>query len=879
MKRVKIQVYVSHFVATLYDKSLRYGVESFSAPYMSYKWEFNKHTKRNRRVPDKPFYLYDDHKLMFTFHISLLRLFVNMLGLDYKVTREQLEIEDHTKDSYGLPADIKFRDDKYTLRDYQEEVVDKILETENSVCMVNAQTGVGKPIRSTTLIRTPGGWTMIKDLKVNDLVIAPNGKYVNVTGVYHQGPKQLYRLTFADGRTIDAAKDHQWLVYSKSFSIGKKRKMVSKVVTTQDLIDAIGNKLHQLKSRYNHYYLPLVEPEDRYPTNFSIPPYVLGTILGCSATRNIVKVYSVSREVMESIQKHIGEHYIVDIRQAEKSYSGTLSIRGAVDEVIPGYATLLKEKKLLNINPHELFIPEEYFEGSKEQRYELLQGLMDVSGFANPWGNLNIYHQSKTLIMDIAKLVYSLGGLATMKDKQLRFIPNEHKVNKELMYGLTIKLHDPRKAITRFLRGMEYLRDYAPSQHTLRLRITDIERIDTDEATCISVDSPEQLYVADNYIVTHNTMMACYALGQIKKKVAICILPKYMDKWEEDLNKHFSNIEERYLVIQGGDMLRKIMSDPVTYRNNYDIFIFSMRTLMNYVNVYDNRQTLAFEENKYPIAPEDLMQALGIGVFLNDETHQETANISKLMLYFKTSKYILLTATFNSNDNLMVKLYEMMVPESKRIKTTGGKKNYVNIHNIKFFIERANKLKHLTNQGYSQILYEQSILYRSYLLAQYDKMILKYVERDYIKRRKPGQKLLIYCALVDMCKHVANKLKQTYPKLKISTYVQEDDYDNIMTSDISVSTPLSASTGLDIPNLITVIQTISMGSLQANVQMLGRLRYIEKTKLIYDALYCGNMKKHRDLYKQREAATKYIAKEWTYETYRPSPFQDELKLR
>ena len=879
MKRVKIQVYVSHFVATLYDRSLIYGIESFARPYMSYKWEFNKHTKRNRRVPDKPFYLYDEKTLMFTFHISLLRLFVNTLGLDYKITKDQLEIEDHTKDQYGIDANIIFNNDKFKLRDYQEEVVDNLLMNVNSVSMVNAPTGVGKELRSTTLIRTPGGWTKIKDLRRNDLVLAHNGKYVNVTGVYPQGPKQLYRITFADGRTIDAGRDHQWLVYSKSFSRTKKKKMISKVITTNDLITYIGDKLHQYKSRDNRYYIPLVEPEDRYPTKFTIPPYVLGTILGCSATRNIVKVYSVSREIMENIQKHIGEHYIVDIRQAEKSYSGTLSIRGAVDEVIPGYATLLKEKKLLNINPHELFIPEEYFEGSLQQRYDLLCGLMDVSGFANSWGNLNIYHQSKTLIMDIAKLVYSLGGLATLKNQQLRFIPNEHKVNKELMYGLTIKLHDPRKAITRFLRGMEYLRDYTTNQHTLRLRITDIERIDVDEATCISVDSPEQLYVADNYIVTHNTMMACYTLGEIKKKVAICILPKYMEKWEEDLNKHFKDIEGRYLIVQGSDMLRKIMLDPVTYRNTYDIFIFSMRTLMNYVNVYDNRQTVAFEENKYPIAPEDLMQALGIGVFLNDETHQETANVSKLMLYFKTAKYILLTATFNSNDNAMVKLYEMMVPESKRIKTTGGKKNYVNINNVRYYIERANKLKHLTNQGYSQILFEQSILFRSYLLAQYDKMILKYVERDYIKRRKPGQKLLVYCTLVDMCKHIAKVLKKAYPNLKISTYVQEDDYDNIMTSDISVSTPLSASTGLDIPNLITVIQTISMGSLQSNVQMVGRLRFIEKTELIYDALYCGNMKKHRDLYKQREAATKHIAKEWTYETYRPSPFQEELKLR
>jgi hypothetical protein len=129
-----------------------------------------------------------------------------------------------------------------------------------------------------------------------------------------------------------------------------------------------------------------------------------------------------------------------------------------------------------------------------------------------------------------------------------------------------------------------------------------------------------------------------------------------------------------------------------------------------------------------------------------------------------------------------------------------------------------------------------------------------------------------------MCKHFANLLRGIYPDLTINTYVEEDDYESIMESDITVSTPLSASTGIDIPNLITVIQTISMGSLQSNRQSMGRLRKIDGVSTIYDAFYCGSLRKHNDLFRQRESCTIDIAKSWKKETYAVTPEHPAMKI-
>ena len=375
------------------------------------------------------------------------------------------------------------------------------------------------------------------------------------------------------------------------------------------------------------------------------------------------------------------------------------------------------------------------------------------------------------------------------------------------------------------------------------------------------------------------TSLSFKLMSLLKLKIGMFLLPKYIEKAVEDIEEHYPKIKGKYLVIQGGEALRSLMLNANEYRKKYDVFIFSIRTITNYLSVYDNRKGDMFLLKEYPVAPENFIRVLGIGIFLNDESHQEPANVSKMMLYFDCDYYILLTATFSSNDSHTIKMYKMIVPEHLRFGLDTAMDKYITINNIRYYIEKAPKLKHQTNQGYSQILYEQSLLARPYLLAQYDKMIIKYVERDYINKKKKGQKCLVYAATIDMCKHLCNTLRREYPSLKISTYVQEDDYENIMTSDICFSTSLSASTGLNIVGLICIIQTISMGSLQANRQMVGRLRKIPDTELIYDALYCGNLRKHKDLYKQREACTKDIAKEWRYETYRPNAWESELKLR
>src|SRR5437868_11405291 len=61
-------------------------------------------------------------------------------------------------------------------------------------------------------ILTPAGWRTMGDLRVGDLVIGANGKATRITGVFPQGPKDIFRVTFSDGASTCCCDDHLWQV-------------------------------------------------------------------------------------------------------------------------------------------------------------------------------------------------------------------------------------------------------------------------------------------------------------------------------------------------------------------------------------------------------------------------------------------------------------------------------------------------------------------------------------------------------------------------------------------------------------------------------------------------------------------------------------------
>ena len=65
---------------------------------------------------------------------------------------------------------------------------------------------------NSTKIPTPDGWKAVKEIKVGDYLFDRLGRPTKVLGVYPQGEKEVYEITFGDKRKARCCEEHIWYV-------------------------------------------------------------------------------------------------------------------------------------------------------------------------------------------------------------------------------------------------------------------------------------------------------------------------------------------------------------------------------------------------------------------------------------------------------------------------------------------------------------------------------------------------------------------------------------------------------------------------------------------------------------------------------------------
>jgi len=361
------------------------------------------------------------------------------------------------------------------------------------------------------------------------------------------------------------------------------------------------------------------------------------------------------------------------------------------------------------------------------------------------------------------------------------------------------------------------------------------------------------------------TFISTYAMSKLKKKFAVLVLPRYIDKWKQDLEFYLGLKEEDIYVIQGGSSLRKLMMMDKEDIKKIKAYIISLKTLTMYIKEWldDSR------EFTYHIEPELLSKHMRIGYMLSDEVHQEYHNVYLSQMFMSTKKIVAMSATLESNDRRTNQMYKLLFPIEARLQENIEDKPYINVIAVNYRLDPIykKKIKYKGSKGYSQVKFEQSILKRRTTTKRYIDMIDTFLKSLYIKRREPGDKCIIFAGTIAMCETIRDNLRLKHPNLKVNKYTQEDDFSVLEESDIIVSTILSSGTAVDIPNLITVLQTIAIDSVQANKQAIGRLREIKGKEVIYAYFYCSDIDSHRRYNYHKDQYFKHISKSKIALTY------------
>lgn len=368
----------------------------------------------------------------------------------------------------------------------------------------SAMTGVGKAIPNDTIIPTPTGMRRVDSIKIGDLLFDRYGQPTRVTGVYPQEEKkQVYKITFHDGRIAKCCGEHLWAIYDKNslseFSIR----------TAQDLYKITQEYGYQDKDGVYTFKIPSNNAVEYPKKNLPIDPYALGIILGCITKplrKDTQKLFKIRQENIEVVKK-LAE--LMNWTYARYEQAATVYAFKEKDEDTH-WLTLEDIWNKYPVLNQEIKIPDIYLTSGYYQRTWLLKGLLEAGGLIGKKMDMGFVTDNFSLVPSVITLCNSLGFIA---------FPNKTNVAKTGLYRKKrayIEIQASYEAkINLFNIGsklrmqLEKKREFnlcaVPFEYN-KLSIVNIEATgDFADMTCFTVDNPESLFLMNDYIVTHNT--------------------------------------------------------------------------------------------------------------------------------------------------------------------------------------------------------------------------------------------------------------------------------------------------------------------------------------------------------------------------------------
>ena len=767
------------------------------------------------------------------FHTNqFIHLFHYLDQLGYKlIPDEKIDMREYAI----VPGDFKVREG-WSPYDYQEPIIEFLLDNPIKSKLVPIQTGKGKAQKLTSRIKVPGGWSTMGAMQVGTTIIAYDGTPTKVTGVFPQGKEKIYKITFSDGRTTECSGNHLWKVYYVNTEKHKRWR----IVNTLEVMRLISMPNPRV-------YIPLCIHEECENIELPIHPYILGCLLGDGhlGNRNL-SLTNPDNEIINKVKNLLPNS--MEIKHRSRYSYGIIGKENNFNFLI----RKAKEIGIYNKIHYEKLIPDIYlYSTSYKQKLDLIQGLMDTDGYAGKSGESSYTTVSYLLAKQLQYLIRSIGGIASISLKNKTFTYKGETKTGRQAYQVNIRYSKPSELFS-LSRKKERMNDDNQYAKDLKLRVTSVEYTGEEETQCISIDHPDHLYVTDDFIVTHNTSTALFTIGKLNQRLGIVILPTYIEKWVSDICTVHDATTTDVMVIQGSKALRAVieMAKTDSLDNNY--YIFSSRTMQEFINQYEEDPQLCVD--MYGCAPLELFPLMGIGTMLIDETHQHYHAIFKILIHTNVKFQIGLSATLMSDDALITRMHTVVYPD-KCIYKGGELDRYTDVYAISYTIPehfiKFIKTKNFGSNNYSHTAFEQSILRRNDILQKYIRMIKATVDDYYIEDYKEQDKIIIFVSTIALATRLADSMRSFYPEFQIRRYVEEDSYEEMLGGDIIISTPTSAGTALDIPRLRVAIQTVSISSAPTNIQNLGRLRKLKDRDVKFCYLYANNIGKQKEYHFKR----------------------------
>jgi len=362
---------------------------------------------------------------------------------------------------------------------------------------------IGKAlIKGSKILMSDGIWKNIEDVKINDKIISPSidGRKTSITivtaKVEHKN-KGIYELRKSNGNLLySCCSEHNVPVRT----LWIKKDKGKKTFVWKDEIYLAEDLANKNEKWYkNHCPKIITSPTiTKYDVeDLNINPYLMGLYIGDGriSSKNIIEISNPDENILIWLKANTQVKRI-----------------GGDDNC---YRIFIKEnaqelKKLCGTGSYNKKIPRTALLSSFEYRKKLFEGLLDTDSYIQKNGFVTYTTASKQLANDVLELVTTLGCRVSMKEsyKSCQTFKEKRKYyNIYINVGkLCLEINLLRKKRLDRLRKLN-LTDTINLESQYEI-VRMIKTSKKSDSYCIEVNSESNLYITDNFSITHNSTIA-----------------------------------------------------------------------------------------------------------------------------------------------------------------------------------------------------------------------------------------------------------------------------------------------------------------------------------------------------------------------------------
>jgi hypothetical protein len=347
------------------------------------------------------------------------------------------------------------------------------------------------------------------------------------------------------------------------------------------------------------------------------------------------------------------------------------------------------------------------------------------------------------------------------------------------------------------------------------------------------------------------------AIQVVGERCLFMVRATYVDKWVADLKRTYVLEEDDICVVADGVVnIKKALKKAVEGKNDkVKIYVMSMDTHKSWLRLYESFGTDTLKMG-FACLPHEMFKTLGVGVRGMDEVHQHFHACYREDLFTHVPLGIGLSATLLPQDFFLKQRQAEMFPPYVRYHDDAAVV-YTYSESITYYFKKPEYIQthERGSTQWSSNAFEASIIKHKPTLYRYLDMLAKVALASFGQVKRPKKRLLVLAYKVEMVDLIVERFRSAFPGLAVKRYVSGSPWEDLMESDISVSTYGKAGTAVDVADLTNLLVTINMGAEGGNIQISGRLRQLsDGHKVLMQCMVAGNIAKSVEFDRARQKA-------------------------